>query len=317
MATSGVIQNERSAEYIIEKAFRKMRVKAAEQPLTGTQMQDGLDALNDMLKTQDFNGEHLWKIGRGVLFLDKGKNSYSLGPNGDHATTSDDFQYLTVSTAAVVSDSKIYTSATTGVLVGDNVGIELDDGTRQWTTITDFSTTWIQLSIGVTDTVAVGKSVYLYTNKIDRPTRVLRNESSIQQYNDVINSETMLNVITREKYTRKPAKLTQGRPTSIYHEPTKNNSKMFVWPAPDKVNDVVRFNYKTSMEIITDKTQNMDIPDSWQEVFIYGLAARLVDDYPVSGEQSTLILTKARQLFDKAIGADQQLKSHSPRLKRY
>lgn len=45
-----------TALQIIERAFSKIGVKAAETPLTASEIQDGLDALNDLLAQWNING---------------------------------------------------------------------------------------------------------------------------------------------------------------------------------------------------------------------------------------------------------------------
>ena len=56
----------------------------------------------------------------------------------------------------------------------DNIGIELDDGTIQWTTINGAPAgSTVTLTDALTDDVASGNAVYVYTAKTNRPMKLL------------------------------------------------------------------------------------------------------------------------------------------------
>ena len=73
MATSGSTGYTLTAGQIIDKAFSKIGVKTSEQALQAEEFQDGIDALNMMIKAWGARGLHLWTKEEAVIFLDVGK----------------------------------------------------------------------------------------------------------------------------------------------------------------------------------------------------------------------------------------------------
>lgn len=124
-----------TAQQLIDNAFSKIGVKKMEQPLIAAELQDGIDNLNLMMKSWQAQGLHLWSMEEGVLFLDVGVSEYSLGESGSHACRLSDFIGTDTTTDLVATDTVIPVEDTTGMLSGDTIGIELDNGTRQWKTI--------------------------------------------------------------------------------------------------------------------------------------------------------------------------------------
>ena len=126
------------------------------------------------MKAWAAQGLHLWTKDEGLLFLDTGKTDFNLGPSGDEACQFDDFIGTTTTAAQVTSTVIIPVTTSTGMVVGDNIGIELDDNTRHWTTIlTVDSTTQITLTTGIISASKSGSSVFTFTDLIERPNRVL------------------------------------------------------------------------------------------------------------------------------------------------
>lgn len=106
---------------IIDEAFGLLGIKTAEVTLAAPQIQDGLNALNLMLKGWQAQGLHLWTEEEGILFLDVGKENYLLGPSGDEATTLDDFIGTTTTAAKVATDTIIELVSTAGMTGAPNV----------------------------------------------------------------------------------------------------------------------------------------------------------------------------------------------------
>jgi len=135
MALSGSVNFNMTAQQLIDNAFSKIGVKKMEQPLIAAELQDGIDNLNLMMKSWQAQGLHLWSMEEGVLFLDAGVNEYSLGATGDHACRLSDFVGAETTADAVTGDVILTLESTTGMASNDYIGIELDDGTREWKTI--------------------------------------------------------------------------------------------------------------------------------------------------------------------------------------
>lgn len=302
MATSGSVDFQLSAETIIEKAFSKIGVKVAEQALQASEIQDGLDELNIMLKAWQGQGLHLWSKEEGVLFLDKGKTDYLLGATGDEATDLDDFVGTTTTAALVATDVIIPLVSTAGMTTGDKAGVQLDDGTRHWTTLTVDSSTQITLAAGVPSGSASGNTVFTFTSLIDRPLRII----GARRKTFGVDSEIEVTPFSRFDYFNQPNKETQGTVVKYYYSPQLGNGRFYVWQTASSVNDFVRITYERPIEDIDDKTNTLDMPVEWTQAIIYNLAARLSDDYDAPAAKVQSVLAKAAVFLDEIMGWDEE-----------
>lgn len=305
MATSGTSDYTLIAGDLIEQAFGKIGVKEAEQPLQASEMQDGLNVLNAFLKALNTTGGHLWTQEEGVLFLDKGKASYNVGPTGDKAALLDDFigtritsDLSTVAIMPVISSS--------GMIAGDNVGVQMDDGTRFWTTIlTVDSAVQITLTDALPSSSASNSTVFTYTNPIERPLRV----PSFRRKTFGVDSEIKVNSWARSQYFNQTNKEGQGTVVNAYYSPLLGNGRLYVWQTASSVNDMVRFSFERSIQDVGDKENNLDLPAEWMETVIYNIAARLLDDYKVPQDVSAKITGLAKNMLDNALGWDEEVQS--------
>lgn len=308
MATSGSVDFTLTAEQAIEKAFGKIGVKVAEQALQASEIQDGLDELNIMLKAWQGQGLHLWSKQEGVIFLDKGKTDYLLGATGDEATDLDDFINTTTDAATASTDVLIPVASTTGMAVNDNAGVALDDGTRHWSTISSIDPgVSITIALGLPSAAASGSTVFTFTSLIQRPLKVIG--ARRKTFN--VDSEVEIAQMSRFDYFNQPAKEAQGTVVNYYYSPQLGNGRFYVWQTASSVDDFVRITYERPIEDIDDKTNNLDIPVEWMQAVIYNLAARLADDYdaPIAKVQS--VTQKAAVFLENILGFDEEPSSIS------
>jgi len=303
MATSGSVDFTLTAGEVVERAFSKIGVKVAEQALQASEIQDGLFELNTMLKAWQGQSMHLWTRDEGILFLDVGKTDYLIGPTGDEATRLDDFIGTTTTVAESALATVIDVADTTGMLAADNVGVQLDDATRHWTTIVSVdSSTQITITTGIPSVAALGNTVFTFTTIIDRPLRV----TSFRRKTFDTDNEIPVNSWSRSQYFNQTNKESQGTVVNAYYSPLLGNGRMYVWQTASSVNDFVRFSFERAVEDIDDKENNLDIPVEWLETVIYNLAARLVDDYDVPQAKAASVISKAVAFLEEVLGWDQE-----------
>ena len=306
MATSGNVAFTLNTLQVIEKAFGKIDVKVAEQNLEADEQQDGIDTLNLMLKAWGAQGLHLWTKDEGVLFLDVGKTDYNLGPTGDEACQFDDFISTTSTSAKVSTDVIINVVSSTGMVVGDQIGVELDDKTRHWTTIlTVYSSIQVTLSVELPSAAKSGSSIYTFTNLIQRPQRIL----SCRRKTFGQDNEIPVLSWSRDEYFNQVNKLSQGTVVNCYYSPQLNDGRMYVWQTASSVNDLLRFTFERPIQDLDIGDDNLDIPVEWLEAVIYGLAFRLADDYNVPFAKADRIGQKANNFLDDLLGWDEEMGS--------
>lgn len=302
MATSGSTNFIITAVQLIEESYKLIKVKAQEQPLQAAELQDGFLALNLMVKNWQNQGLHLWTKTEGILFLIPSKTDYFLGTTGDNATNLDDFVNDALTSAALITATTIEVADTSDMLSSDSIGIELDDETRQWTTIlTVDNATNLTLSTGLTGAAASGNTVFTYTNAIKRPLRILGVRRG------TINNTTEIEVRpfeSRSQYFNQPNKTDEGTVVNYYYTPELINGRIYVWQTANTVNDFIKFTFERPIEDFDVNADDPDFPIEWSEVLKYNLAVSLGIQYGRSSERMQAIKTLADDLLEKALGFD-------------
>jgi len=306
MALSGSVNWSLTASQLIEASFALIGVKKMEQPLVAAELQDGINTLNLMLKAWQAQGLHLWTEEEGILFLVPGQTDYLLGPSGDECTKLDDFIGTTILADEAAAQTVLSLTSTTGMVAADFIGIELDDGTRQWTTIVSVdSATQVTVTVALTGAAAAGNSVFTYTSLVTRPLRILSFRRKV--YDE--DNEIMVESWSRDQYFNQTNKTSQGTVVNAYYSPQLTNGRVYVWQTASTVNDLLRFTYEEPIQDIDASTNDLDIPVEWLECVQYNLASRLSDTYDVPMEKASSIGMKAQMFLDNLLGFDQEITS--------
>lgn len=125
-----------TARDIVNGALRLIGEVDANQSADASQTQDGLEALNYLVKSWQAQGLHLWTKTEGVLFLDEGKTDYKLGPTGDEAGDADDFVNTELAVAGVAADRTLTLDSTTGMEgASDILSSDPSESTQGWTAV--------------------------------------------------------------------------------------------------------------------------------------------------------------------------------------
>jgi len=306
MGRSGSVDFAMTASDIIKKALALVADRAAEIPLTNSEITDGLQSLNILVKAFQGQGLHLWKRDEGILFLDAGVNSYLLGPQGAEATLAKDFINTELSVAAIATATTLTVDSTTGMTAGDFIGIELDDNTRQWTTIVSVdSSTGLTITDALTGAAGIDKTIFTFTTILERPLRV---ESSRRATigND---SDIELNKWSRQQYFAQVNKSSQGTPTNFYYTPSLDNGEIFIWQTASNVKQVVKFTFERTIEDFDSTANNPDFPIEWSRALIWNLALDIGPEYSTPEPKMARIERKAAEYLDNMLGWDEEMTS--------
>lgn len=306
MARSGVNILTFTARDIIGKALSVCNARDVDQKLRGIDLNEGLDSLNLLVKNHQ-KENHLWKKTQGVVFLDVGKTDYLLGPTGDEACDFDDFVETTLSAAEASGQTVISVVSSTGMTALDNVGIRLDDNTRQWTTIVSVdSSTQITITAALTGDAASGATVYTFTNLIRRPLRILPNSRHRQSSTA---SETPIERISGQEYFDQPDKTSQGTVTQDYFRPILDDSRYHVWQTADDADSLVRITYERQIEVFVATSDEPDFPSEWYYPLVYELAVTIGPEYKVTPDRMQINIGLRNEFLDGVLGRDQETNS--------
>jgi len=265
MATSGSYDYNLNARQIISEALELIgELPAGENPSSEAEA-TCLRTLNLMIKAWQAEQIYLWKYVEAALFLEYEGYSYDIGPSGDNVTSS--WVKTEIATAADSGDLTITVDADDDITDGDYIGIELDDGTLQWTTVNGTpASDVVTITAALTDDVAVDNHVYTYTTKLQRPLEItearIRNASG---------NERPILIKSRDEYLRLPNKESTGSANQIYYDNKLTNGKMYIWPACSDVQEYIKFTAKIPIEDFDAATNDPDLPQEWTLALIWNL----------------------------------------------
>lgn len=301
MALSGSNNFNLSASEIVQEAFKICGILPQEQQLQNAEIQDGLNALNMMLKGWQNQFQHLWMEKEGIVFLDKTTSKYSIGLTGDHTCYDSDLVETTLSAAESSGQTVLSVTSSSGMTASDYVGILLDDGTRQWTTISTVdSATQITVSAALTGDAASGNTVFSYTSKIDRPSAI----TQVRRKTYNVDSEIELFDVSRKEYFAQTTKSTNGTPLMYYYDPQRTNGELRIWQPTDTANRYLKITFIKYLDDLDANNDDIEIPSEWFECVAYNLAARIAGIYSVPVQLRAEIKEMAVYFLDQAMAHD-------------
>lgn len=278
MALSGTYTFNLNKNQIITRALQLINVLDLNATLSEEDRAYASDYLNMYIKFKEGTGMTMWKRRQAYLFPAQNTHIYSLGSTGDHATNS----YVS-STVSNLSSTTLTVASATGFVDEMNIGIELDDGSRFWTTIdgTPVGNVITLASAPGSSSSSTSNTVVAYSSKINRPLRVLRGTSLDLKNNQ---TETTMMPLSYDEYFNQPVKNTQSRPNNFYYDRVLNSSSpyngtIYIFPEPNDVSQIITFTYHDSLQDILDATDHADFPQEWLLPLVFQVAVILAYGY--------------------------------------
>lgn len=298
MATSGSINFAATRDDIITEALEQVGALGEGESPSAAQLTSCGRTLNYMLKSWQASETNLFAIQKLYVFLQADQVKYELSStSSDHFSAS--IVNTAIATAASSGASTIEVDSITGISASDNIGVELDDGTVQWTTVNGApSGSTVTLTATLTDDVAVDNRVYVYTTIGNRPMRILEAVRTDAESGN----EIPLKVLPLRTYTEFTDKTSEGTPTNLYFEPQRITSYIHVWPEPDKVDMYVTLWVQRTLDDLDAASDDVDYPQEWYLAIALNLAILLSTKYGISS-------TEFRKLQWNAMAAKEEAES--------
>lgn len=297
MARSGSYNFALNRDTIIKRAAQLCNLVNRNQALRADDLNYAVDIFQSMIKLWQAEGIQLWNRRQATIFPAYQDERYSISSSTtEHVTNS--YVNTTLSGAEASGQTALSISSSAGMTAADYVGIELDDGTRQWTTIASVdSSTQITVNDALTGAAASGNTVVAYTSKIaDRPLRIL--DMRVVDLNNNKDSISM-NIIDYAEYFNIPVKTTDGQPFNFFYDKQLDAGIVYVFPRPNDVDKLLEFTYHEAIEDVDSSTDNVDFPAEWTLPLIYGLAAELCVAY--GKFQELQIIEPKAQMYKKIV----------------
>lgn len=156
-----------------------------------------------------------------------------------------------------------------------------------------------------TITPLLGVSSYALDPKPLAISSVRQRQTTNGQANDV-----PMIALSRQDYFDLPNKSSQGLPNSYFYDIQRATGTLYIWQTPNAQfvdSGSLPYTYMRKMEVITNKTQDLDWPQEWFEAISFNLARRLLAKYPANGQYTSEdIKQQAAELFADLTAFDQE-----------
>lgn len=294
MSTSGTTTFSRNRDQLIASALRKCNAFESGETPDSQSVSDAADALNVMVKHWQASGIYIWTTEEAILFPQLGQVQYTLGSGtSDHATTS--FVQTALTSLAAIGAGTIVLNSVTGVASTYNIGIQLDDGTFQWTTVSGTpSGSTVTLAATLTDSASVGNAVLVYQTNLVRPIKIL----DARRYNVASAIDVPLSEMDRLEYADMPNKTSTGEINSFYYDRrggTNTQGLIYFWPSPETTDEIIKMTIARPIDDFDAAGDDADLPQEWIRAIEWGLADEIADDYDVPDPKRTRIERRAAQ----------------------
>lgn len=281
MATSGSVNFTLSRDQIITAALRRLRKIDPALTVPAQDITDGAQVLNLIIKSWQTDGVFLWLNEEICLFQQYNTQFYTLGPTGtgNCGLLADCFKTQLASAAAAAA-ATITVDDDDDITDGDYIGIQLDGGTIQWTTVNGApAANVVTLTAVLTGAAAADNWVFTYTTKTSRPLKIL--EARVRDTDDV---DTPLEIITsRTQFLSQTDKESMGRVLEIHYNPDITDGQLYVWPVcgTGDITDRIIMSIQRVIEDFDASANNFDGPPEALNALIWSLAVELAPEYGV------------------------------------
>ncbi len=301
MATSGSINYAVTRDDIIEEALMILQAIPEGGAPSSDQLTDHSRTLNNLVKSWMARGIKLFCLDRVTLFLEQDRTEYVLGTQ--NATLSSDVVRTTIGAAEAAGQTALTVSSITGISNGDFIGIELDDGTMQWTTVNGApSGTTVTVTTALTGAAAAGNQVYSYTTKYARGAKyvmdVFRRDFNLK--------DSPINIISRQEYNSYGDKYSEGAVTSMWVDSRLSGLALYTYPETDSSTDTLEFVALRTLEDFDSASDNPDFPQEYYRALSWGLAAELSSMYGKSLSERGYFDEKAERILREVEGLDRE-----------
>lgn len=258
--------------------------------LEGFQVDSLIRTFNIMLRSFQAQILGLWTWRHASLILDKATAGYLLGPTGGNITES--YAQTTLAADAAATDTTIDLTSLSGIADGDYIGIVLNSGAIQWTTVSELSGTVI--AAGLTGAASAGNAVFAYTDKIQRPLEI--KDVRLKYLSE---DERPCNVIPVSEYNMYPIKTTQSEVVNVAHEPLLGNTLLHVWPVSATAGNVLNFQYKRPASAIISLEDSVSVPADCLDAVVTVLTSKLAPKFGATLAERQDWERKAKMVLDE------------------
>lgn len=286
---------------IITRSFNIINAFESNETPSAADFSLASDLLNMMVLHWSAHGIHLFQRRIAYLFPQYNQSKYTIDSNSsDHIT--DTYYQTTLSADEALGQTVLSVTSTANITVDDHIGIILDDGTIQWSTVASKTSTTVTIDDALTGATAADSIVYNYTTKLDKPLNI----HYAFRRDTVDNSDIPMIGLSHSDYWKIPVKEDLGTPIDWYYDVQINDGDFYLWPAPSDVTTIVGFSSDRRCNDFVNATDYPDFPREWLMAIIHNLAVYLSGPYGKFDEVKFWLEPLASKLLSDVTHFDQE-----------
>lgn len=282
MASSGSVDFSVSRDDIITEALLDLGVMAAGDTTSSASFTDHSTTmarkLNMLVKQwsgqSDFSpGIKMWSRKTSYLFLQKGQAVYTLGPTVSATTSTDKWasSYVTTTIGTTEAAGQTVITMTDGSIFANTnrIGIELDTGSIQWTTVSGSpSGNDVTIAVALTSQASAGNRVFGYATTAQgrRPLEIV---TAVRR--DTNGIDTPMDFMSRYEYESMGNKGVDSTPTRLHYSATLLDGTVYLDSEPIDATDVLRIVYISPIEDFDAAADTPDYDQNWYRALAFGL----------------------------------------------
>jgi hypothetical protein len=288
VTTSGSRNFTVSRSQIIEEAVANIGVLDPGNTLSAEETARASVRLNLMIKGWMARGANLWRREELILFLQPDQQSYSF-IGSDHFAKAEDVVETTLASSVSAGSFTATVDSTSGMTVGDWVGVKLDDGSIFWFGLFSIAGPVLESLVAFPSSASSGAKVYSYPTLASQGlenTALNPIKIAFAYRRDYAGNDVTVRLIGREEYSALNRKSSSGPVTQICHD-RQLVSKILVWPVKGTDTDKLVLIVDRIIEDFDTVADTPDFPVEWLNALMWGLSAELANTYglPISERQ--------------------------------
>ena len=298
MATSLSWDYSRTAAQIIAGVMEDLGVLASGGTIVAADETLALSRLNMLVKqwqgSADFAaGLKIYSRQRVTLFLAEGQQTYLIGPASGDARATTRYGRTTIDAAeaaaqtvlsvAATSDTTTEPGTTITATASDFLGVEQDDGTIFWSTVSSISAgDTITAAAGITVASAVGRYVWWFTTRAQRFPVI---ESAVLRDEDFKDTPLAVYTDARQYDQGVTDKYVDGDPTAILIEPLRTQTRVTLNAQPTDVTKTIVMTVQYPAEDYDATTNDIAMPQEGLLALHWALAKLCAPAFGVTWTQ--------------------------------
>ena len=295
---------------LVSEALDICQIGVEEDDIDPEMYKRAVRSLNLVVSSWQAQGIHLWTFQEATLFLEGGKNKYTLEQS--KAVNSDKY-VITTATGAASSGTNVVdlTTITLTDNAGDvsyldfgwTIGFLKTDNTFFWTTVESIAVLEVTLADNLPEDITTSTTIVFFERPLSSVERILdvRRQSGLFGGNI---SELPIKLTSHQDFMRLPNKNSQGSINQCTYDRVLSQGVLRVWPTPINDCDQVTITYERMIDNFFEVDNCADIPRYYLNALVYALADSLGIKFRVPQDLQMQIKARAMEELDLALSFD-------------